>query len=29
MPKPKPGPGGFSHFIMKINVGVYPWNLIR
>ena len=25
----KPDPGGFSYFIMKINVGVYPWNLIR
>src|SRR6267378_2917696 len=27
--QPKPDPGGFSYFIMKINVGVYPWNLIR
>jgi len=25
----KPDPGGFSYFIMKINVGVYPWSLIR
>jgi len=22
--QPKPDPGGFSYFIMKINVGVYP-----
>ena len=27
--QPKPDSGGFSYFIMKINVGVYPWNLIR
>ena len=27
--QPKPDPGGFSYMIMKINVGVYPWNLIR
>jgi hypothetical protein len=27
--QPKPDAGGFSYFIMKINVGVYPWNLIR
>jgi mannose-6-phosphate isomerase-like protein (cupin superfamily) len=27
--QPKPDPGGFSYFIMKINVGVYPWSLIR
>ncbi len=27
--QPKPNPGGFSYFIMKINVGVYPWSLIR
>jgi len=22
-------PDGFSYLIMKINVGVYPWSLIR
>jgi len=27
--QPKPDPDGFSYFIMKINVGVYPWSLIR
>ena len=27
--QPKPDPGGFSYFIMKINVGVYPCSLIR
>ena len=27
--QPKPDIGGFSYFIMKINVGVYPWSLIR
>ncbi len=27
--QPKPDPGGFSYMIMKINVGIYPWNLIR
>jgi hypothetical protein len=27
--QPKPDPGGFSYFIMKINVGIYPWALIR
>lgn len=27
--QPKPDPGGFSYLIMKINVGVYPWSLIR
>jgi len=27
--QPKPDPGGFSYMIMKINVGMYPWNLIR
>ena len=27
--QPKPGPGGFSYMIMKINVGLYPWNLAR
>jgi hypothetical protein len=27
--QPKPDAGGFSYFIMKINVGVYPWSLIR
>ncbi len=27
--QPKPDSGGISYFIMKINVGVYPWNLIR
>ena len=27
--QPKPDPGGFSYFIMKINVGVYPRSLIR
>jgi mannose-6-phosphate isomerase-like protein (cupin superfamily) len=27
--QPKPDPGGFSYFIMKINVGVYPWSLVR
>lgn len=27
--QPKPDAGGFSYMIMKINVGVYPWSLIR
>ena len=27
--QPKPDAGGFSYVIMKINVGVYPWSLIR
>jgi mannose-6-phosphate isomerase-like protein (cupin superfamily) len=27
--QPKPDAGGFSYFIMKINVGVYPWSLVR
>jgi len=27
--QPKPGPGGFSYMIMKINTGIYPWALIR
>jgi mannose-6-phosphate isomerase-like protein (cupin superfamily) len=27
--QPKPDPGGFSYMIMKINVGIYPWSLIR
>lgn len=27
--QPKPNPGGFSYVIMKINVGIYPWSLIR
>ncbi len=27
--QPKPDVGGFSYMIMKINVGVYPWSLIR
>src|SRR5262244_2279830 len=27
--QPKPDPGGFSYMIMKINVGVYPWALVR
>jgi hypothetical protein len=27
--QPKPGPGGFSYMIMKINTGMYPWSLIR
>jgi mannose-6-phosphate isomerase-like protein (cupin superfamily) len=27
--QPKPDPGGFSYMIMKINVGSYPWALIR
>jgi hypothetical protein len=27
--QPKPGSGGFSYMIMKINTGVYPWSLIR
>jgi mannose-6-phosphate isomerase-like protein (cupin superfamily) len=27
--QPKPDLGGFSYMIMKINVGVYPWSLIR
>lgn len=27
--QPKPDPGGFSYMIMKINVGAYPWSLIR
>jgi hypothetical protein len=25
----KPDAGGFSYFIMKINVGIYPWSLVR
>lgn len=27
--QPKPDPSGFSYMIMKINVGSYPWALIR
>jgi mannose-6-phosphate isomerase-like protein (cupin superfamily) len=27
--QPKPDPGGLSYMLMKINVGMYPWNLIR
>ena len=27
--QPKPNAGGFSYMIMKINVGSYPWALIR
>ena len=27
--QPKPDAGGFSYMIMKINVGVYPWALVR
>jgi mannose-6-phosphate isomerase-like protein (cupin superfamily) len=27
--QPKPDAGGFSYVIMKINVGIYPWSLIR
>ena len=27
--QPKPDAGGFSYMIMKINVGVYPWSLVR
>jgi mannose-6-phosphate isomerase-like protein (cupin superfamily) len=27
--QPKPDAGGFSYFIMKINVGIYPWSLVR
>ena len=27
--QPKPDPGGFSYMIMKINVGMYPWSLVR
>ena len=27
--QPKPDPGGFSYMIMKLNVGAYPWSLIR
>jgi hypothetical protein len=27
--QPKPDPGGFSYMIMKLNVGSYPWSLIR
>ena len=27
--QPKPDTGGFSYMLMKINVGMYPWNLIR
>ena len=27
--QPKPDAGGFSYLIMKINVGVYPWSLVR
>jgi len=27
--QPKPDAGGFSYMIMKINVGIYPWALVR
>jgi len=27
--QPKPDVGGFSYMIMKINVGTYPWALVR
>ena len=27
--QPKPDVGGFSYMIMKLNVGVYPWSLVR
>jgi len=27
--QPKPDAGGFSYVIMKINVGIYPWSLVR
>lgn len=27
--QPKPDAGGFSYMIMKINVGIYPWSLVR
>lgn len=27
--QPKPDVGGFSYMIMKINVGMYPWALVR
>ena len=27
--QPKPDKGGFSYMITKINVGMYPWSLIR
>jgi uncharacterized RmlC-like cupin family protein len=27
--QPKPDPGGFSYMIMKLNVGIYPWSLVR
>ena len=27
--QPKPDAGGFSYFIMKIYVGIYPWSLVR
>jgi hypothetical protein len=27
--QPKPDAGGFSYMIMKINVGLYPWSLVR
>jgi len=27
--QPKPDAGGFSYVIMKINVGIYPWALVR
>jgi hypothetical protein len=27
--QPKPDAGGFSYMIMKINVGMYPWSLVR
>ena len=27
--QPKPDSGGFSYMIMKLNVGVYPWTLVR
>ena len=27
--QPKPDAGGFSYMIMKINVGMYPWALVR
>jgi AraC-like protein len=27
--QPKPDAGGFSYMIMKLNVGIYPWSLVR
>jgi hypothetical protein len=27
--QPKPDTCGFSYMVMKLNVGVYPWSLVR